>query len=180
MNYKGDLIIIQMKKLTILFIFTILCTFVSNAQTDKYKALFIYNFTKHIEWPANQKAEDFVILIVDQKSLYDNLASITTGKKVGSQDIVLKHVSTPEEITPCQILVLGTNNSIPKKLSAIAPTVGANTLVVANGSGAATRGAAINFIIDEGKLKFELNKTETAAKGLKVSSYLENIAVVIQ
>lgn len=168
-----------MKK--ILLFFTIIFLFSSNsfAQAEKYKALFVYNFTKHIEWPANFKSGDFIIGIVGQNQLTDKLIEITNGKKVGAQAIVIQTYNSIEEISSCHILILGANNSTPKRVTAALTKASKNTLIVTNGNNMATKGATINFSIKEGKLKFELSKSDASTRSLKISSYLENLAIVV-
>lgn len=151
----------------------------TNAQAEKYKALFIYNFTKHIEWPASQKTGDFVVGVVGQKLLVDKLIEVTNNKKVGSQNIVIQSYKNIDEITNCNIIVLGSSNSTPKKLALVLGKINNTTLIVSNGNNSATKGATINFVIQEGKLKFELNNADATKRQLKISTYLHNLAVIV-
>jgi hypothetical protein len=149
-------------------------------QEEKFKALFIYNFTKHIEWPASAKSGDFIIGVVNDNVLYDKIVEITTGKMAGAQKIVVVKFANPEEITKCHILFVSGSSSGNKNLPVIMEkTAGQNTLLVTERPGLATKGASINFVVQDGKLKFELNKNTAAEQSLKVSSYLENLAIII-
>lgn len=168
-----------MRKLILLALIVLFASYTSNAQAEKYKALFVYNFTKHIEWPASSKTGDFIIGIVNQKQLTDRLIAITNGKKVGAQNIVIQLFSSIEEITNCNIIIMGSNNSTPKRIAATISQVGESTLIVTNGNNSATKGATINFTIKEGKLKFELSKANASQRGLKISTYLQNLAVIV-
>jgi len=168
-----------MKKLIVtLIIFGAFVTTV-NAQAEKYKALFIYNFTKHIEWPASQKTGDFVVGVVGQNILVDKLIEVTNNKKVGNQNIVIQTYKSVNEITNCNIVVLGANNSTPKKLALVLQKINSSTLVVSNGNNSATKGATINFTIQNSKLKFELNNADATKRQLKISTYLHNLAVIV-
>lgn len=150
------------------------------AQDAKYKALFIYNFTKHIEWPAEAKTGDFIIGIVGHSELYNNLSGITTGKKAGSQNIVVKKFKNPDELSDCHILFLGTGQSGGSKFEMVmAKTTGKSTLIVTERAGMAKKGSVINFVVQAGKIKFELNKTNATDHNLTISSYLENLAIVL-
>jgi hypothetical protein len=53
------------------------------------QATIIYRFTKYIDWPANKKSGDFIIGIVGDSPLYDDLKSFIGNKTVGSQKIVV-------------------------------------------------------------------------------------------
>lgn len=168
-----------MKKILTFFVVIFILSNQSFAQTEKYKALFVYNFTKHIEWPANLKSGDFIIGVVGQKQLTDKLIEITNSKKVGSQNIVIQTFNSIDEVSNCHILILGSNNSTPKRVTAALTKASKNTLIVANGNNMAAKGATINFTIQEGKLKFELNKGDASTRSLKISSYLENLAIIV-
>jgi hypothetical protein len=59
--------------------------------------------------------------------------------------------------------------------------VGTNkTLVITEKKGALNEGSAINFVIVDNKLKFELKVSNATKNGLKVSSNLETMAIVSQ
>jgi len=150
------------------------------AQDDKYKALFIYNFTKHIEWPAADKSDDFVIGVVNSNGIYDKMVEICTGKKVGNQDIVIQKFKSTDEVTKCHILFVAQSSSGGSNFETIlAKTSGTSTLLVTERPGLAKKGSIINFVVQDEKLKFELNKSALAKNNLKVSSYLENLAVLV-
>ncbi len=169
-----------MKRLLLLALIIAGFAFKGFSQDEKYKALFIYNFTKHIEWPASAKSGDFVIGVVNDNVLYDKIVEITTGKMAGAQKIVVVKFAAPEAVTKCHILFVAGNSSGAKNMPVILEkTTGQNTLLVTERPGLATKGASINFVIQEGKLKFELNKATAAEQNLKVSSYLENLAIII-
>jgi hypothetical protein len=151
------------------------------AQDAKYKALFIYNFTKQIEWPASEKSGDFVIYIMNHSELYNQLVAITNGKKVGNQNIIVKKIKGIEEVEKCHILFLSTSSSGGSNMEAVLSKIGNNsaTLIVTERSGMIGKGACINFLIQEDKIKFELSKSNSSQRGLQVSSYLENLAISI-
>jgi len=82
------------------------------------------------------------------------------------------------EIGKCHILFLPSNKS--KEIQLVTEKIGTNPiLLVTEKDGLAQEGAAINFIIQEGKIKFELNKNVVNKQGLKISSYLETLAIVV-
>jgi hypothetical protein len=170
-----------MKRGLIIFTIILLNISVAFAQDAKYKALFIYNFTKQIEWPESEKSGDFVICVVNHSELYNQLVTITNGKKVGNQNIIIKKLKGIEEVEKCHILFLSTSSSSGSNMESILSKIGNNsaTLIVTERSGMTTKGACINFLIQEDKIKFELSKSNASQRGLKISSYLENIAILI-
>jgi hypothetical protein len=131
------------------FLIALLFSFViiANGQDAKYKALFIYNFTKQIEWPASEKSGDFVIGVVNNNELYDQLVSITTGKKAGTQNIVVKKMKGIEEVESCHILFLASYLSSGSNMEAVlGKLTDKPTLIVTERSGSIQKGSCINLL----------------------------------
>lgn len=148
------------------------------AQNEKFKALFMYNFTKYIEWPAVQRQGDFVIGVLGSSSITSELETIAGKQKVGVQNIVVKTFSTVDEIENCQILYIPSSRS-----GLISPVVsklsGRSTLIIADKSGMALQGAGINYVMDGDKLKYEINKKNIESKGLSVSNSLLSLGIIV-
>ena len=151
---------------------------ISNAQIGipKAQAMFIFNFSRLIEWPATYKTGPFIIGILGTSTVADELELYTKGKKVGAQDIQVIRYKTVQEINACHILFVPFSRS--KQLTELAATLqGKSTLVITEKNGALNEGSAINFIVLEDKLKFELKAENASKRGIKVSSKLEEMAL---
>jgi hypothetical protein len=142
----------------------------------KAQAMFIFNFSRLIEWPASYRNGPFIIGVLGTSTVADELEIYTKGKKVGTQDIQILRFKSPQEISSCHILFVPFARS--KQLGEISITLqGKSTLIITEKNGALNEGSAINFVILENKLKFEM-KAENASKlGIKVSSKLEEMAL---
>ncbi|MFT7084515.1 MAG: hypothetical protein ACJAV5_000221 [Vicingaceae bacterium] len=145
----------------------------------KIKAIFLYNFTKYIQWPADYQTGDFTIAILgDNASLYKELSNMSKVKKVGNQPFTIKLIDDASEIGKSHIVYIPKdNNAVVSK--ALSTVKGKSTLVVTESPGYAQRGATINFTITGGQQKFELNKLTAQQHNLKVSSTLESKAVLV-
>src|ERR1035437_3890901 len=165
----------------LLIIFFLFFFFKTYAQTSvaEAQAIFMYNVTRLIEWPADCKAGDFVIGVYGSGDVFFQLNNYMSGKKVGSQPIKVYKFTYITDITKCHILFVSLNKS--KELLTIMGIVGANkTLVITEKRGCLNEGAAINFLIVDDKLKFELKVSNASKSGLKVHSNLEAMAIVNQ
>lgn len=173
-----------MKKLVSIFIvfFCLTSGFKLGTTIDtnaKIKAVFIYNFTKYIEWPQSYKEGEFTIGIIGETSLYSELIKMTETKKVANQTLEVKKFESPSDVTKCHILYVckdksGNINDIIKKLK------NNSTLLVTEDNGLMEKGAGINFIIKDNRQKFELNKGNVEKYKLKVSSNLEALAFTVK
>ena len=151
-----------------------------NSSNSKIKATFLYNFTKYIDWPDKYKEGNFAIGVLGTTPFYNDLSTLLSTKTVGNQKFEIKSYTNVESITGiCHILF------IPAENSAMLPDVlkklkGKSTLIVTEKIGMTKQGSAINFIIENNKQRFELNKTNIEKYNLKVSSILEALAIKVE
>lgn len=166
----------------------VLCLFILNSgfkmdatidTNAKIKAVFIYNFTKYIEWPQSYKEGEFTIGIVGETPLYSELIKMTETKKVANQTLEVKKFNSPSEVTKCHILYICKDKS--SNISDIIKKLKNNsTLLVTEENGLMEKGAGINFIIKDNRQKFELNKGNVEKYKLKISSNLEALAFTVK
>lgn len=164
------------RKLFILFLlFGMIST--SYAQEERFKSLFLYNFTKYIEWPVTSQKGDFVIGILNDSEFEPVITKMLAGKKVGSQSIVIKHLSSYSYSEDCQLLFLSNNeNGMVNEILQIIKNK--NVLLVSESEGMIKKGSGINFVLKEGKLTYEIRKLNIEKYGLKVNNNLMNLGIV--
>lgn len=139
----------------------------------------IYHFTKYIDWPSSTKSGDFVIGIAGDTPLYDELKKNITNKMAGNQRIVIKRISSIEEVYNCQILFISEDESSDMKKIA-AKTAGTPILLVSESEGLAQKGSCINFTIVSDHLKLEINKNNIEQRGLSIASELLKLGKIVK
>ncbi|PQJ09771.1 hypothetical protein CJD36_017745 [Flavipsychrobacter stenotrophus] len=143
------------------------------------KANIIYRFTKYVDWPPNRKNGDFIIGIVGESPLYEELRLYTSKKNVGLQSIVVKHYTSYSELDYCHILIVTEDESSEvKRIANI--TIGNPVLIVSENTGLARKGSCINFITANGHLKLEFNKTNIEQRELKIATELLNLGTIVK
>ena len=169
-----------MNKNIILWVLLFTGSYINNieAQEEKYISLFLYNFTKHFNWPDEYKSGDFIIDIIGHESVSIKLKELTATKKVGHQSIVVRNYSDITLIGKCHILFVGHWQSrfLPQILERIGNR---STLIVTEKEGLINEGSAINFIIGEGAIKFEFKKSNALKYGLKFDPRIVEMAEVV-
>lgn len=146
----------------------------------RIKTVFIYNFTRYIEWPEQARTGNFVINIYGSNTaLIAELNSMAKTKMVGAQKIEVRNTSVLEGIgNPHILFVCGDQ---PTPLADIVNRLkGKNTLIVTERPGMARQGAAINFVVVQNKQKFELNKNNAEKYNLKVSTTLVQLGIPVE
>jgi hypothetical protein len=146
----------------------------------RIKAIYIYNFTKYIEWPAEYKDGNFVIGVYGTNiPLLNELNKMATSKTVGAQKMEVKNINSPAEAALCHIVYILTDNSASLP-DVIGKVKGKSALIVTDKAGMAKLGAGINFSVVENKQKIELNRANIERYKLKVASTLVEMAVQIK
>lgn len=77
----------------------------------KMKALYVYNFTKYIEWPESYKQGNFVIGLFGETSIKAELDKVAATRKAVNQTIEIKLFLSVSEITDCHMLYVSKEKS---------------------------------------------------------------------
>jgi hypothetical protein len=140
--------------------------------------VFIFSFTRYIQWPDAYNAGDFEIVVLGDSPIVEELRSMAQVKKVGERNIKITKINSPAEIKKCNILFIPTEKSaqIADVLGKIASQ---SILVITETPGLGAKGSNVNFVTKDGKLAFELNQGAATKQGLKISNELSRLAILI-
>lgn len=142
---------------------------------NQAQSLYIYNFSRLIQWPSGNQTGEFVIGVIGDEEMYKSLITFVSNKKVGTQPIVIKNFDNPENLTRCHIVFVGS-----AKMGAFDEVIsrlrGSNSLIITEKKGMVNLGSAIDFFQDQDKLKFVINSVNAQKYNLTVSKSLEDMA----
>jgi len=159
-----------------LFVLLLLCTISSYGQNEKFKALFMYNFTKYLEWPEAYRQGDFVITVVGNSAIADELKAIASRKKVGFQSIKVKTIGAASQLGMSHIVYVPSGKT--GELAAVIEAAKKNsTVVIADKQGAIEKGAGINYVVVNGKQMFEVSRQNLESSKIKVGSDLLSLGI---
>jgi hypothetical protein len=142
------------------------------------KAACIYNFTKFVEWPPEafppERSSPFVIGVIGDDPFNGELERAVQNKDVGGRAFIVRHLRKPDEARSCHILFV--SRSERKALGDILAAVSSlPILTVSETERFVQSGGIINFLIEQNKVRFEINADAAKKAGLKVSSKLLNL-----
>lgn len=165
-----------MRRILLLSTFLVLGFQAVKAQEENIIAIAIYNFTRYVDWPADQANKDFRVDIIGHKSVYDKFKEVAAGRKVGNRNIVVRYLETIDKITESEILFVGfwQSKDLPKVVEKVKS---AGTLIISEKDGLIDMGSAINFVVRNNTIKFEIKKSNVTRFGLRMSETLEQMAV---
>lgn len=149
------------------------------AQDEKFEALFIFNFTKYIEWPSENQSKEFVITVLGNGDIIPELESISSRMHASNKLIIIRKASSPFAIPPSQILFISKDkaNEIPQIIENLKTQ---KILLITEKPNACKLGVAINFLSKGGNLSFELSRGNIEKYGLKVNSQLFTLGTLVQ
>jgi hypothetical protein len=155
-------------------------SFTANGQSqEKIYSVMMMNFAKGMQWPANSSKGNFVIGVLEYPPLASELSTLTGNLKLGNRKIEIKEFDTPESISDCHILFVPAYKA--KRLPDVLTKIGNfATLIVTNKMDYAKKGAGINFVLVDGKLKYEINSKAIEKRGVKVSSDLKGLGIAVE
>lgn len=149
------------------------------------KAGFIYNFAKFVDWPATAFAQPdspIVIGILGIDPFGPLIDQVVQNKKIGARSFVVRRLkwgTDLKELRDCKILFVGDSERAHiDELVQIVKTL--PILTVGETPGFAERGGVIRFVLEDNRVRFEVNVEAAHQAELTISSRLLTLARIIQ
>lgn len=155
------------------------------------KAAFLYNFIQFVDWPKEKVADSNqpIIIGIIGKDPFGNVFESLKNKKIKGRSVVIRRINTFEELEKNKELqdkkinelkkfhVLFICSSENKYLEQIIKHVKTNNvLTVGETYNFLENGGIINFVLEEKKVRFEINLDAANTSNLKISSQLLRLA----
>ena len=147
-----------------------------SAGEAEVRAAFIYNFTKFIDWPPGQvPADAFRVCVAGAPVLSRAVEAIIRGETAGGRPLVRVELHTPEEAVGCQVLFIGRDvaDRTPRFLSAVRDQP---VLTIGDGPRFLQQGGAIRFLLEDNRVRFDVNTSAADRARLNISSKLLRVA----
>jgi hypothetical protein len=145
------------------------------------KAAFLYNFAKFVEWPPSSfssASEALRICIFGRDPFGEELRNITSAKTVNGHKLEVHGEVDLEHARSCHILFIASPGETRMK-EIVAALRGASVLTVGDAKGFAEQGGMINFVLENERVQFEVNRKAAEEAGLKISSKLLSVARLV-
>jgi len=136
----------------------------AQAQAPEYevKGVFMYKFGDYVEWPAaafDGPGAPFTIGILGDDPFDGTLDQIVQNRTVQGRPVVIKRFHRVDEVRGVQILYLGASEASDQ---------------------ARQPGAVITFVLQDKKVRFEIDQDAAGRSGLKLSSKLLSLATSVK
>jgi len=151
------------------------------------KAGFIYNFAKFVEWPSTAFAEPdspIVIGVLGTDPFGDIINHVVEGKKIGARGFVIRRFKWSKELKDlkdfkeCRILFVSSSEKMHFE-EIVEAVKGLPILTVGEAPGFAERGGMIRLMLEDNRVRFEVNVDAAHDGNLNISSRLLTLARII-
>jgi hypothetical protein len=151
-----------------------------NSLEYQVKAAFLLNFTKFIEWPASAFADPgspVAICILGDDPFGAALDQVAAGEIVSGRKVTIQRIKRPPSPKSCQVLFVGKGE---KDFAKTLPALGSGVLTVGEAEGFIRAGGMIAFVIENRRVRFDINQSAAEMAALKLSAKLLTVARAVE
>lgn len=143
----------------------------------RIQSVFIYNFTRMVNWNEPTSNEPFKIAVYRNNSMFSEVVEMEENRQVGSRSIEAIHFQSLDEITNVHVLYIPSNES--RRISDIVEILkskNSKTLIITDSRGALSQGSLINFLIIDSRMRFEISTDNFSTMGITPGNELIRLA----
>ncbi len=148
------------------------------ASEREVKAAMLYSFTKFVEWPAGSLPDPKTpvsICVLGRDPFGPVLDQAVADRSVSGRPVQIQRAQKPAELKRCQVLFVSSSErkKIEELLQALPPT---GLLTVSDMDQFTRAGGVVGFVLEDNKVRFEVNLTAADRARLKISARLLKLA----
>jgi len=145
------------------------------------KAAFLFNFAKFVAWPPDAFPSDkapISLCVFRHDPFGAALDQVIAEKAINNRELLARRINNLPELKTCQLVFVSETEErqLPGILSSLK---GASALVVGESADFAERGGAIQFFLENNKLRFAVNVDAIQRARLQASSKLLALARIV-
>jgi hypothetical protein len=145
------------------------------------KAVFIYNLTQFVEWPAEAfptENSPMIIGVLGEDPFGNFLEETVRGEEMKGHPLVVEHYQNMEDIKPCHILFV--NLSRPDQLKQVFNKLRSQPILTVSDVNYFTRlGGMVRLMNEDNRTKIRINLDATKRADLVMSSKLLKLAEIV-
>lgn len=148
----------------------------SHPTESQVKAAYLYNFGKFVRWQTDRVVRpDLLICVLGKDPFGPVLDSTVEGESIDGRKLSVRRIEKVQDASPCSILFISSSEEDQlAPILASAQRFGA--LTVSDIPRFAERGGIIGFVLQQEKVRFEVNRGAAELAHLSLSSELLKVA----
>ena len=124
---------------------------------EAVKAAFIFRFTAYVEWPEEALPPDnFTIAVLGDTPVAEQLRKLTAGRFLRKRPVQVRQIASPAQAKDAQVLFVGRDRRTDLR-RLLAPLNEHRILVISDELQGLDAGSAVNFLIADSRLRFEVS-----------------------
>lgn len=143
------------------------------------KAAFMLKLVNFVQWPTEaSQHNDLVIGFIGADATSEALQRLASGKSVNGRGIVVRRLGQDGDLKACQVIFVGSSErkSTPSVLERLR---GTSVLTVGESDGFGQHGGIVNLLLNDGRIRFEVNPHAAERAHLQISSRLLSLATIV-
>jgi YfiR/HmsC-like len=138
------------------------------------KAAYLVKFLGYVEWPATLAADAPLVLgVLGAESILAQLRLEAAERRIGTRALAVRRLSPGDSLEGVHAVHVGREQS----LAALTQALGRRpVLLVSEVPDGLAAGAMLNFVLIDGRVRFEASAAAAERAGLKLSSRLLGVA----
>jgi hypothetical protein len=165
-----------------LAVFTVFIAFAQSVDEYQVKAAFLYNFAKFVEWPPQTfktEKDPIRICVLGLNPFGPALVDAVGGKTVLGRTFAVTGISNVAQAVECQMLFI--SSSERKHLTSILAELRTRgVLTIGETNGFAAQGGIVNFKLEDGRVRLEINVEAAVQAKLRISSQVLSLAQIVK
>ena len=145
----------------------------------KVKGAFLLNFARFTKWPAEVFAaanSPLTVGIVGDAPFGSAIDELVAGESIGERPIVVKRMKPTDDLSQCQVLFIPRSVNAGELLKRLG---GTGVLTVGESDGFLETGGVIQFVVEQNRVRFEVNNGAAHRARLELSSQLLKLAKMV-
>ncbi len=156
------------------------CATVAAAPTEyEVKAAFIHNVVKFVDWPIQPAtSEGMLRFCVFGQEMFGRANDVLRDKPIRNMTWLVVAANGKTDLRECRVLYI--SGTEPGNIKRILDSLkGSPVLTISDTEGYGELGVIVNFYLEDGKVRFEINPEAAKRAGLKMSSQLLKLARIV-
>ncbi|WP_250890245.1 YfiR family protein [Sphingobium nicotianae] len=143
------------------------------------KASFLFKFAPFVEWPDNGAGagKPFTICVVGEDPFGATLDEVVRGQRISGRSVNVRRLGDSGNAAGCQMLFAGRSSSAG--YAPFAAVAGQPVLTVSDQK-SGVQGSMIQFVMQAGRVRFQIDEGAARSNGLVISSKLLGLAISVE
>jgi hypothetical protein len=145
------------------------------------KAAFLYNFAKFVEWPSTAfvaPEAPLVFCIIGPNPFDGRLERVVNDRTANGRRIEVREEVAASQTSGCHLVFIPETEggSVARLVHASASVPSTPVLTIGESEGFVEEGGMIQLVVDDGRVRFDINAAAAERQGLRLSSQLLKLA----